>query len=231
MAYTLETFYRSQEWRKLRRLIISERLLKDGDILCEHCGKPIFNNWDIIAHHKEHLTEQNVNDLNVSLNKENIALLHHICHNRIHEKFSSPLKKVYLVFGSPSSGKTTYINSIAEKDDLIVDIDRIFECINNYRSNKVFPNVMKVFNDLLDVVETRSGKWKTAYVVIANCRNVERLYNRLGAELIYVDTEKETCIKQAKDKINKYGESYLKAINDFFIEWNETYSKLLKDKL
>lgn len=231
MAFTLATFYQSKEWRKLRRVIITERFLRDGDIYCEHCGKTILNTWDIIAHHKEFLTEQNVNDYSISLNEENIALVHHVCHSRIHEKFIRPLKKVYVVFGSPSSGKTTYVNSIAEKDDLIVDVDRIFECINNYRSNKVFPNVMKLFNELIDVIETRSGNWKTAYVVVANCRNVERLYNRLGCELIFVDTEKETCIKQGKDKIDKYGESYLKAINDFFLEWEMTYSKLLSDKL
>lgn len=229
--FTLSNFYASKEWRKLRRAIISERLLRDGDIYCSFCGKPILNSWDIIAHHKEYLTEQNVNDLNVSLNPENIDLVHHVCHSRIHEKFIRPNKKVYVVFGSPSSGKTTYINSIAEKDDLIIDIDRIFECINNYRSNKVFSNVMKIYNDLLDTVETRNGQWKTAYVVIANCRSVERLYSRLGAELIYVDTDKETCLRQAEEKIKKYGEPYKKAIDDFFNEWTETYSRLLADKI
>ena len=231
MAYTLATFYRSTEWRKLRRAIISERFLRDGDIFCEHCGKPILNTWDIVAHHKEYLTEQNVNDLNISLNSENIALLHQTCHNRVHEKFASTFKRVYLVFGSPSSGKTTYVNSIAEKDDLIVDLDRIYECINNYRSTKLFPNAMKMFNDLLDVVETRNGQWKNAYIVIANCRNVERLYNRLGCELIYVDTDKETCIKRGQEKINQFGEGYLKSIETFFDEWNSTYSRLLEDKL
>lgn len=231
MAFTLASFYQSKEWRKLRRAIISERFLRDGDIYCSFCGKPILNTWDIIAHHKIYLTEGNVNDLNISLNSENIALVHHVCHSRIHEKFANTFKKIYLVFGAPSSGKSTYVNSIAEQNDLIVDLDRIYECINNYRSTKLFPNAMKMFNDLIDVVETRNGQWKNAYVVIANCRNVERLYNRLGCELIYVDTDKETCIRRGQEKINKFGEGYLKSIETFFDEWNSTYSRLLEDKL
>lgn len=231
MTFTLASFYRSNEWRTFRRTFIAERLARDGEIIDEYTGKPILQDYDIVLHHKIYLTEGNVNDWNISLNPENIMIVSHISHNRIHEKFANPFKRAYLVFGAPSSGKSTYLNSIAEKDDLIVDIDRIFECINNYRSNKVFANVMKIYNDLLDTVETRNGQWKNAYIVIANCRNVERLYNRLGCELIFIDTPKEECLKRAESKIEKYGVGYKKAIEDFFFEWDMTYRRLLEHLL
>ena len=214
--FTLNSFYQSTEWKKFRKNVIAERLFKDGEIICEHCKKAIMHDYDIIAHHcNTYLTETNVNDYNISLNPDNISLVHHICHNRIHEKFARPLKQVYIIFGSPSSGKSTYVDSIAEDDDLIVDIDRIYNAINNSRSNKLFNNVMKIWNDLIDTVATRNGRWKTAYVVVANCRNVERLYRQLGGELIYIDTSKEECLERGKDKITKYGDGYKKDIQDF----------------
>ena len=40
-------------------------------------------------------------------------------------------KKVYLVYGPPSSGKTTYINKHATGNDLIVDMDLIYAGISN----------------------------------------------------------------------------------------------------
>lgn len=232
MAFTgLHDFYTSTEWRTFRRTFISERLARDGEIIDEYTGKPILQDYDIVLHHKEHLTESNVFDYNVSLNPENIMIVSHISHNRIHEKFTNPFKRVYIIFGSPSSGKSTYVDSIAEENDLIVDIDRIYSAISNNRSMKVYPIVMKMWNELIDTVSTRSGQWKNAYVVVANCRNVERLYRQIGGELIFVDTDKEECLERAKPKIEKYGEGYLKAINDFFLEWEATYSKLLADKL
>lgn len=229
MAFTgLHDFYTSTEWRTFRRTFISERLARDGEIIDEYTGKPILNDYDIILHHKEHLTESNVFDYNISLNPDNIMIVSHISHNRIHEKFTNPFKRVYIIFGSPSSGKSTYVDSISEDDDLIVDIDRIYNAINNNRSNKLFNNVMKIWNDLIDTVATRNGRWKTAYVVVANCRNVERLYRQLGGELIYIDTSKEECLERGKDKITKYGDGYKKAIEDFHNEWNETYKKILE---
>lgn len=226
--FTLSTFYNSPEWKNFRKTVISERLSRDGDIICEHCKKPILNSFDIIAHHSSiYLTESNVNDYNISLNPDNIQLVHHKCHNTIHDKFGHMSKKIYVVFGSPGSGKSTYVNSVAEVNSLIVDIDRIYESINNNRSGKLYSNVMQIFNQLLDMVQTRNGQWSSAYIVVANCRNVERLVKRFDAEVIFIDTDYDTCIKQAQDKITKYGEPYKKAIDTFHQEWNETYSKLI----
>ena len=34
-------------------------------------------------------------------------------------------KQVYIIYGSPLSGKTTYVKEHAQKGDLIIDIDNI----------------------------------------------------------------------------------------------------------
>lgn len=233
MAFTLSTFYTSKQWRSFRQIVISERLARDGDIICEHCKKTINYDYDIIAHHcNTYLTEANVNDYNISLSPENIQLVHHSCHNKIHDNFGkSSYKKIYIVFGSPGAGKSTFVNEAANKDDLIVDIDRIYEAINNDRSTKLYTNVMQIFNQLLDAVKTGYGRWRNAYIVLANARDVERLQRMLDAEIIHINTPKDKCYDRAEAKINRFGQPYKDYIDRYWMEWEETYSKLLADKL
>ena len=229
--FTLSTFYTSKQWRLFRKTVISERLARDGDVICDYCKRPIVNDYDIIAHHyKTFLTEANVNDYNISLNQDNIQLVHLGCHNKIHNNFGTcTYKKVYLVFGSPGAGKSTYINEVADSNSLIVDIDRIYEAINNQRSKKLYSNVMQLFNQLIDVVRTRNGAWSNAYIILANCRNVERYQKLLDAEVIHINTDKQICYERAAPKINKYGQPYKDYIDNYWREWTETYSKLLID--
>lgn len=226
----LASFYISKEWRNFRQTVINERLARDGDIICNHCNKPIMNSYEIIAHHCNiFLTEQNVFDYDISLNPDNIQLVHMACHNKIHLNFGNSFRKVFIVFGSPAAGKSTFVNEAASPDDLIVDIDRIYEAINNNRSKKLYTNVMKIFNDLIDSVKTRQGQWRNAYIVLANCRNVERFQRMLDAEVIHISTAKEVCYERAEIKINKYGESYKDYLDQYWNEWDNTYSQLLKD--
>lgn len=191
-----------------------ERLNENGDIICEHCGKPIVNAYDCIRHHKIPLTEANVNDFTISLNEENIALVHHKCHNQIHNRFGAYTRHIYIVYGSPCAGKTTFVNSNALKDDLIVDIDRIFEAINNSRSNRLYPNVMQLYRQLMDMIKVRNGKWVNAWIVRGFPLRMdrERLANELGAELIFIDTDKETCLARAELR----GDEYKKYVEDWF---------------
>ena len=81
---TLSNFYRSDAWRKFREVIINERTRPDGFIYDEETGKPIVHPYDIILHHKEFLTDENVNDAAVTLNPDLIEVVSHRTHNRIH---------------------------------------------------------------------------------------------------------------------------------------------------
>ena len=80
-------------------------------IICGHCNKAIVSKYDCIGHHITHLTKENVNDYNISLNPDNVILVHHKCHNQIHNRFNGYKKKrVFLVYGAPCSGKSTWVN-------------------------------------------------------------------------------------------------------------------------
>ena len=211
--FTLQTFYKSKEWQNLRRCLILEHVNSDGDIICEHCHKPIIKPYDIIGHHKIYLTESNVNNYSISLNPDNIALVHFACHNKIHEK-GFQCKKVYIVYGAPCSGKSYYVDSVATDNDLIIDIDRIYNALNNSRSDKLLNTVMNTYRYLLDIVKTRNGLWNNAYIVrgLPNAMERKRLSDMLDAELIFIDTDKETCLERSKEKSS----DYYKFVEDWF---------------
>ena len=200
--YDLFSFYRSREWRKLLDLVKNERLDAEGQIICEYCGKPITRAYDIIGHHKNELTEENVNDFNISLNPDNIMLVHHRCHNFIHEKLGYKKREVFLVYGAPLSGKTTYVHENMSEGDLIVDIDNIWQCVSGceryIKPRRLNAVVFKIRDTMLDAVRYRLGKWQNAYIVggYPLISERERLCKQLGAELIFIETSKAECIKR-----------------------------------
>ena len=196
----LSSFYQSREWQEFRQVIISERLNNQFQTICEHCGKPITKAYDIIAHHKQELTLDNVNDANISLNPDNIALVHFRCHNTIHNRYGSYTRHIYIVYGCPLSGKSTYVKERAMQHDLIVDIDKIYACISNnpmyIKSGRLYDNMEAVKNLLLDNVKYNYGKWVNAFIIggYAYSGERERLAEELGAELIYIDCTKEEAL-------------------------------------
>lgn len=69
-------FYNSTDWLRARDLYIQKRMMIDGG-LCEEChSEPGY-----IVHHKIHLTEENVNDCEVSLNMKNFEYVCKDCHD------------------------------------------------------------------------------------------------------------------------------------------------------
>ena len=44
-------FYKSKEWKQLKQILMNERLNENGELICEHCGKPILHTYDCIPHH------------------------------------------------------------------------------------------------------------------------------------------------------------------------------------
>lgn len=174
-------------------------------VICEHCGKPIVKAYDCILHHIVELTEENYTDANISLNPENIALVHHRCHNKIHDKLVYSQRQVYIVHGSPLSGKSSWVTDNMNEGDLIIDMDSIWQCVSGcdryVKPNRLKTVVFSVRDNLLECVKYRKGKWLNAYIVqslpIRNDR--DRLADQLGARLIHIDTDKETCVKRLYD--------------------------------
>lgn len=230
MIKNLADFYRSREWETFIRILAAERVNDEGLIICQHCGKPIIRKYDRIAHHVEHLTLGNVNDVNVALNPANIVFVHHRCHNEIHERFgfgkpnARRMKKVYVVHGSPCSGKTTFAHENAGAGDIILDMDAIWHCISAQavagdhfaHDERLRANAFRVRDCMLDMIKTRFGDWNNAYIIggyplIAERERMGTIY---GAEMIHIDTPRDVCELRAKERPKEWA----RFIDDY---WNK----------
>lgn len=224
--FTLDNFYKSKKWEKLRAVYIDEHTDSDGYIHCAMCGEPILKKYDLILDHIVELTEDNVNDYNISLNPDNLRPLHFRCHNERHKRFGfgnggyvHKPKRVYIVYGAPCSGKSTWVNEVANDNDIIVDIDNIYQMISK-NDRYVKPDAIKsvvfdVRDSLYNIIRYRSGRWQNAYIITGGARigDRERLKQRVNAdELIFIDTSQEECI----NRIGKRGAEWINYINDWF---------------
>ena len=222
---TLATFYKSKKWEKLLKVLKMERVNENGELICFHCGKPITKAYDAIGHHLIFLTEENVNDANISLNPELVQFVHMRCHNLIHEKLGYTKREIFLVYGSPLSGKTTWIKENMVEGDLLIDIDSIWECVSGcpryVKPNRVKSVVFRIRDDLIDMVKCRYGRWNNAYICggYPLISERERLTKELGAREIFIDTPQEECLmrlEQCSDRDKAEWRNYIE-------EWWKRY--------
>ena len=227
---SLYNFYRSKEWVNLLQVLKSERVDEQGFIICEHCGRPIVRAYDCIGHHKTELTEENYTDYNISLNPDNIALVHHKCHNLIHNKLFSGNRQVFIVYGSPCSGKSSYVTEAMSEGDLIIDMDSIWQCVSGceryIKPNRLKSVVFAVRDNLLESVKYRRGKWVNAYIIGGYPYQAERerLIDTLGAREVFIDTPREECINRLlASEDGRDIEQWVKYIDDWWLQYSGGY--------
>lgn len=195
-----------------------ERVNEDGLIICEYCGKPIVKKYDCIGHHTIPLTDENVNNIEISLNPKLIQLVHHKCHNRIHGKggMKRYYKEVYIVWGSPLAGKSTWVEENASDDDLILDINRIWQCAGMSHSNAIKSVVFAIRDTMYDCIKYKRGRWEVAYIVggYPLISEREQIIRELGAREIFISTSKEECLKRITDDMDR--EAYTKYIEEWW---------------
>jgi hypothetical protein len=220
----IKTFLASEAWQKFRLALIAERGNK-----CQKCGKLIARAREIIGHHVIELTPENVNDHNISLNPDNVLLVCFDCHNAIHVRFGSRLEYgVYIVFGPPLSGKTSFVQEYMSRGDLVVDMDRLFAAVSMLPSydkpDSLLTNIRGIHNLLLDNIKTRYGKWNSAWVIggYADRYKREKLASDLGAELIFCNVSKEECLRRLElDKDRQFRKDEWKL---YIEKWFERYT-------
>lgn len=229
-----QQFYKTKKWETFRKIIVDQNLDADGYVHCARCGKPILKKYDLIVHHKQELSDENVNDYSVSLNPDNVECVCFSCHNRIHERFQQgsgnggwkPVqKRVYIVYGAPCAGKSTWVNRVATDQDLVVDMDNIWQMIS-INERYVKPSALKsvvfqIRDQMYDIIKHRSGSWHCAYVITGGALqgDRERLRQRIGADdLIYIDASIYECIQRVKqrDMSDSLKLDWMDYINDWF---------------
>ena len=229
MWTSLKAFYNSKEWRELRL-----QLIRDKGLVCEECKQVIVNEDEAIGHHTIELNITNVNDRNISLNKDKLKLICLDCHNKEHKRFGYALKKcerkVYIVYGAPCSGKTSFVMANKERNDIVVDMDRLYEAITllpRYdKPDSMKFNVLAIRNNIIDNIKTRYGQFNNAWVIggYPEAYTRERLIKELGAIPIFIESSKEECIARLsmtedirRDNFNEW--------KKYIDDWFESYSK------
>lgn len=238
---TLTQFYNGEDWRFCKAQVAQERL-KEGGLYCEHCGGVIVKSFNpnaknnkgaIVYHHKTHLTADNVNDAYISINPENIAVLHWQCHNEVHGRFNGTAvaieRKVYLVTGAPCSGKTTFVRERMQAGDLVLDIDDIWQTVSG-QPRYTKPNALKpiVFNmrlALKEQIAKGAGSWRNAYIIESlplatdRKREAER-YKAHNCEIITMEATREECLNRLYLMPNgRDVKAYEEYINSYFDDY------------
>lgn len=114
---------------------------------------------------------------------------------------------VYLIYGSPCSGKSTYIKEHIQRGDLVCDVDLIYEAISGQDPHDadlyVHEVALQLKSSLFDIIRKREGGWNNAYVVsIANTKEkLQEAKDQINAdECIFIDTPYEVCMERAKKR-------------------------------
>lgn len=190
----LHSFLCSKPWRDL-----SYRLKIERGGKCQRCGDMPEDMNYLIGHHMVELTEENVDDPTISLSPERIEIICFRCHNKEHRRFGYQ-QKVYIVYGSPLSGKTSLVRELMRPGDIVLDMDALWQAVT-FQPEYVKPNncrfnIFKLRDELLDQIKTRYGQWCDAYIIggYPDKYERERLAQTLGAELIFCESTKEECL-------------------------------------
>lgn len=215
----LHAFYTSKSWRDL-----SYRLKIERGGKCERTGEIFADMSQLIGHHKIPLTEDNVNNPHIALNPDNIEIISFAEHNKEHHRFGNA-KKVYIIWGSPLSGKTTLVRELMSYGDFVIDMDALWQAVSfqpeYVKPNNLRFNIFKLRDELYDQVKTRYGQFYNAYIIagLPDKYERERLAQSLGAELIYCDSTMQECLER-RERSGK------PVVWDGYIrEWYEQYER------
>lgn len=114
---------------------------------------------------------------------------------------------VYLIYGPPCSGKSTYTMEHMKRGDLLCDVDMLYSAISGENPHDAELNVheiaCKLYGELANIIHDRVGGWKNAYVL--SCANthekVKEESEKIRAdEVLFMDTPYEVCIKRTAER-------------------------------
>ena len=114
---------------------------------------------------------------------------------------------IYLVYGPPCSGKSTYIKEHMVEGDIVCDVDLLYAAISGRDPHDAdlyaHETALLLKEKLLDIIRDREGGWRNAYVTsLANTpEKLKADMARINAdEAICMDTPKEVCLERAKGR-------------------------------
>lgn len=137
---------------------------------------------------------------------------------------------VVVVWGSPASGKTTYVKQHMQKGDMVVDLDYIKQAISlqgkTASTDNLLPVALDLRNYIYDLISRRDIiETDTVWVVagLPNYEDREEIKRKLRPNaMIYINSTLERCIEQAMgDKERGDKDLQVKIIH----KWYENYTE------
>lgn len=225
------SFYQSQKWRKTSKLYMQSK-----NYICERCGDVA-----TICHHKKYINPANIDDINITLNPDNLECLCHTCHQKEHFKKRENYNGVmfdesgnlikasdaYIVCGAPGSGKTTFVMEHKGDNDIVFDFDYICSAImgaktihGNHDTALIVASEMQ--EAFLQCVEQHKGKWEKAWIITGTADKgvIKLMAYRLKAETIIMQATLEDCIERINndpDRLNKM--LFIRLAEKWFTAW------------
>ena len=137
------------------------------------------------------------------------------------------MRQIFLVYGAPLSGKTSYVKDVMEEGDLIIDIDSIWECVSGMprytKPPKLTQNVFGIRDLMMDMVKYKVGKWNNCYCIggyplVSERERLKRMY---GAREIFIDTSREECIYRLEADELRDKDKWRQYIEDWFAKFSQ----------
>lgn len=233
--------YASKAWRQCRDAYVAYR---HG--ICERCGAP-----GVEVHHKRYLTPANIDDAEIVFGWDNLELLCRDCHIAEHEKKKNlrrstakesdmrytfdasgqpvPRGQVKIVWGSPASGKSTFVREHMQHMDIVIDLDAILLCFTGLKNMTDDP--AKITDYLPFVLDVREAVYRliardmpkgisTAWIIAGLPRRADRatLFARFpNAQFVHMDCTCEQAIARSEADASKPNKERMrKIITDYF---------------
>lgn len=242
-----KAFYRTEAWQTARGIT-----LRRDNFNCQMCGARAEE-----VHHIIELIPSRMNDDNITLNPDNLISLCRDCHFKVHEQertqsiilsnkrrvkpqcregfifdeegnvVPKPLK-VYIVYGSPASGKTTYVINHMSEGDMVIDLDMIGQALSP--SNKkttpeaILPTAIKIRDFLYELIKKREVEADCVWVVagLPYKEQRESLRAKLNAELIYIESTVQECLQRAMRDADREDKANQRRIIEY---WHKVFQK------
>ncbi|HBA50077.1 MAG TPA: HNH endonuclease [Lachnospiraceae bacterium] len=136
--------------------------------------------------------------------------------------------KCFIVYGPPAGGKTTYVKEHKQAGDMIVDLDYIKQAISfefkGDATDNLLPVALSLRECMYDLAAQRKVDCRSIWVVAGLPRRSERtaLRDRLRAELIFIDTDYDECIRRSELDLERKDKEKNR---EFIRKWFAGYEK------
>lgn len=129
------------------------------------------------------------------------------------------MSQIKIILGAPCSGKSNYVDSKAQPDDVRIDYDRIAKAIGSSVEHESTGAVRDIALSMrwTAIYKILDGIESDAWVIhTAPDEGLIAKYSEAGAQFIMLDTTEEECISRAKN--DNRPEGTIEVIQKWFID-------------